>query len=120
MTEKTCPRCKITKPVSEYYRRKRKGKHLTSYCKKCSSEERIERGRVFKQMCLDYKGGECERCGYNGSNSALEFHHVNPEEKGFGLAKQNRTKFDEAIKKELDKCILLCSNCHREKHAGLF
>mgnify|MGYP003627705382 CR=1 FL=1 len=118
--EKTCPRCEITKPASEYFLRKsRKGGHLGSYCKKCCSQERVNRGKAFKQKCLDYKGGVCESCGYNKANSALEFHHINPEEKSFGFASQRRTKFDEAIKKELDKCMLLCSNCHREKHAGL-
>ena len=121
-TKKKCPKCKKKKSESEYYVRKERtgNARLSSYCKKCTCQERIERGRKFKQKCVDYKGGECERCGYNKSNCALDFHHKDPNEKDFGIGKQRRTKFDEKIMAELDKCMLLCANCHREKHAGLF
>lgn len=120
--KKTCPRCKTAKPDSEYYTRKdRKGRAgLSGFCKRCTCEERIERGRAFKQKCVEYKGGKCERCGYNNSNYAIDFHHRDPNEKDFGIGYQRRTKFDDKIKEELDKCMILCSNCHREKHAGLF
>lgn len=120
--QKVCPRCKTAKPDSEYYVRKdRSGRaSLSGFCKKCVCEERVERGRKFKQKCVDYKGGKCERCGYDKSNHALDFHHMDPKEKDFGIGKQRRTKFDDKIKAELDKCMILCANCHREKHAGLF
>ena len=117
VTHKTCPRCKEEKEASEYYIRKNRGlKRLSGFCKKCTCEERVERGRAFKVKCVEYKGGSCERCGYGESLSALEFHHVDPSQKDFGIGKQRRTKFDEDIRKELDKCILLCANCHREEH----
>lgn len=121
-TKKTCPRCKTKKPDSEYYIRKnRKGKAaLSGFCKKCTCENRTDRAREFKRKCVEYKGGKCERCGYNKCDWAIDFHHRDPNEKDFGLGKQRRTKFDDKIKKELDKCMILCSNCHREKHAGLF
>lgn len=120
--QKTCPRCKEAKPDCEYYVRKnRSGKSsLSGFCKRCTCEERIERGRKFKEKCVQYKGGACERCGYNRSNHAIDFHHKDPNEKDFGIGKQRRTRFDDKIKAELDKCMILCSNCHREKHAGLF
>ena len=120
--EKKCPRCECVKPEEEYYIRKdRKGKaKLSGFCKTCVCEDRIERGRAFKQKRVDYKGGECGRCGYSAHNCALDFHHNDPDEKDFGIGYQRRTKFDEKIMAELDKCSLLCSNCHREKHAGVF
>jgi len=117
VTPKTCPRCKEDKEASEYYRRKNRGlKCLSGFCKKCTCDERVERGRAFKAKCVEYKGGSCERCGYSESLTALEFHHIDPSKKDFGIGKQRRTKFDEEIRKELDKCILLCANCHREEH----
>lgn len=73
--------------------------------------------RKLKEKLVDYKGGKCEICGYNKCIKAMEFHHVNQNEKEFPLTYMNR-KWD-VLKKEADKCILVCSNCHREIHAGL-
>lgn len=74
--------------------------------------------KEIKQKLIDYKGGKCARCGYNLCNEALEFHHLNPEEKEFTLS-VNHQSFDK-LKLEADKCILLCCRCHRELHAGLW
>lgn len=63
-------------------------------------------------------GSKCCLCGFDKWQSALEFHHVNPAEKEFGITTDTTTK---AIAKQLDelkKCILLCSNCHRGVHSG--
>ncbi len=54
-------------------------------------------------------------CGYNKCLSALEFHHIDPLKKDFNISQFRTTSF-ESIKKELDKCDLLCANCHREIH----
>ena len=66
---------------------------------------------------MEYKGSKCEKCGYNKCSEALEFHHKNPEEKDFNLSDRNLILDWQEIKKELDKCILVCANCHREIHA---
>ena len=50
---------------------------------------------------------------------ALEFHHLNPEEKDFGISK-TLTRSMDSLRKEVDKCILVCSNCHAEIHDELF
>jgi hypothetical protein len=71
-----------------------------------------------KKKCVEYKGGCCVICGYKRCLSALEFHHLNPEEKDFSISKYVNVKF-EKIKNELDKCVLLCANCHREVHDGI-
>jgi hypothetical protein len=70
----------------------------------------------LKRKLVEYKGGKCELCGYNRCIAALEFHHQDPNEKDFGIAYKGRcVTFDEA-KREVDRCLLLCANCHREKH----
>lgn len=74
------------------------------------------RQRVKKQM-IEYKGEKCEICGYNKCVEALEFHHLNPNEKDFNIS--GGTKSFKNLKPEIDKCILVCANCHREIHAGL-
>lgn len=73
--------------------------------------------RSIKNMLVQYKGGKCQICGYNRCISALDFHHLNPEEKDFHIS--GGTKSFEKLKTEVDKCILVCSNCHREIHAGI-
>lgn len=85
-------------------------------CKKCASDAVSKRRKVVKEKLVEYKGGKCERCGYDKCISALEFHHLNPEEKEFGIGASGATRSLERMKAETDKCILLCCNCHRELH----
>lgn len=77
----------------------------------------ILRGLKRKYESILSRGGKCERCGYDKNISALEFHHKNPEEKDFQLdiRKFSNSNLD-SLQKELDKCELLCANCHRELH----
>jgi hypothetical protein len=60
-------------------------------------------------------GGKCSKCGYNKNYAALEFHHVDPSTKEFKWDKL-RLHPPEIMIKELAKCILVCSNCHKEIH----
>ena len=84
--------------------------------KKRKNYERVKhRRQAIKIKAVNYKGGKCELCGYKKCIWALDFHHKNPKEKDFSIA-QNSTFKWEKIKLELDKCIMICSNCHREKH----
>ena len=71
----------------------------------------------IKLESVKYKGGCCKICGYSMCIKALEFHHLDPNEKDFSFSQG--TKSWERVKIELDKCILLCANCHREVHAGM-
>ena len=68
---------------------------------------------------MNIKGGCCIRCGYDKYQGALEFHHLNPKEKDFNPSHLRKYKFDDRVKSELDKCILVCANCHREVHNEL-
>jgi hypothetical protein len=67
-----------------------------------------------KLLLIQHKGGKCERCGYNKCEEALEFHHLDPTKKDFTIS-SNSYSFQK-MKTEADKCILVCSNCHREIH----
>jgi predicted HNH restriction endonuclease len=76
------------------------------------------RRRKIKLDSIKYKGGKCIFCGYNKYAGALDFHHSQGE-KDFIMGDDGYTHSWVNIKKELDKCILVCSNCHREIHGGL-
>ena len=70
-------------------------------------------------MAVEHKGGRCQVCGYERCIEALEFHHLDPTRKDFGISHKGYTRSWEKVKEEVDKCILLCANCHREFHAGM-
>jgi len=73
--------------------------------------------RRTKEKLVAYKGGKCEVCEYDRCLQALEFHHLNPEEKDFTIS--GKSWSFERMKAEVDKCILLCSNCHQEVEHGI-
>lgn len=88
-------------------------------CKKCAVDAVQKRREKLKENAVKYKGGMCQYCGYNKYIGALEFHHVNPNEKDFAISRSGYTRSWEKVKKELDKCVMLCSNCHREVHGNI-
>ena len=64
-----------------------------------------------------YKGGKCEKCGYNRNLAALQFHHILPNTKKFGLNGRNiLSSSEQELLEEVNKCVLLCANCHAEEH----
>lgn len=67
-----------------------------------------------KIKLIEYKGGCCEKCGYKKSIRSLHFHHVNPAEKDIEISGTGYSF--ENLKSEVDKCMLLCANCHGEVH----
>jgi len=85
-------------------------------CKECRKDAVIDIRRRNKIKLVEYKGGKCERCGYDKCIEALEFHHLNSDEKDFGVSCGDTRSF-EKLKAEADKCIMVCANCHREIHA---
>lgn len=82
-----------------------------------TSQETIDLIVSLRKEAIEYKGGKCIVCGYNKSIRALQFHHLDPTQKDFGIS--GTTKSFEKLKPELDKCVLLCANCHGEVHEGL-
>ena len=86
-------------------------------CKSCANKYRNERFVLTKHKMVEYKGGKCICCGFDKHYSALDFHHLDPSIKEFNLTR-NSIGWDK-LQPELDKCVLLCSNCHRMIHAGV-
>jgi hypothetical protein len=77
-----------------------------------------KRRKKLKILAIEYKGGSCSKCGYDKCVDALDFHHLKPEEKEFNFSSGGYTRSWDKMKKELDKCILVCANCHREIHSS--
>lgn len=77
-----------------------------------SDQKRI---RYKKEKAVEYKGGKCELCGYDRCIAAMDFHHINPEDKLYEVKTLLNRRWD-LIVEEIKKCMLLCSNCHRELH----
>lgn len=89
-------------------------------CLACWNEAKKVKYRRNKIKAVEHKGGPiCSVCGedFTGRLECLDFHHENPEEKEIGLGKIMMGGWPR-IEQELDKCILLCSNCHRTLHKG--
>src|SRR3989338_2849077 len=78
-----------------------------------------KRRRKVREMAVSHKGGKCNLCGYDRCLEALEFHHLDPSQKDFAISQRGHSRSWERVRKELDKCVMLCANCHREIHAGL-
>ena len=86
------------------------------YCgAECRGEvigDRVRRTRAIRSLKT-----HCEICGYNKWLPCLEFHHVCPDERKFQLS-QGGSYSHEAVEEELNKCVVLCCNCHQEVHRG--
>lgn len=78
-------------------------------------KQQRERTQNFKKRAIEYCGNVCAHCGGAFPPAVYDFHHVNPEEKEVLISKIMSHSWDN-IRKELDKCILLCANCHRIEH----
>jgi len=80
--------------------------------------------RKDKNIYLEYSNGKCVECGYNKCPAALTFHHRNPNEKEISIGSLSErinsiSELSDRIKNEIDKCDLLCSNCHYIKHSDI-
>lgn len=121
MKTKKCVRCNNEFPASlEYFSKRygRKNNELLSYCRKCFSAIQNERHLETKKRLLEYKGRKCVICGYDKGNWNLTFHHLDSSKKEMTIAATNRNF--ESLKKEVDKCIVACRNCHGDIHQGLY
>ena len=109
----------------------RKKTEKIKYCEICEKETK-GRGKVcmscytntrryrMKSKMIDYKGGKCKKCDDGDLDiSCYDFHHIDPNQKEFNLSGLNSAKMSwDKVKEELDKCVLLCSNCHRTEHSN--
>ncbi len=95
--------------------------HSTAkYCgKQCQQfGSRPFRRVALKLRAIEYLGGKCVVCGYNRCAAALDFHHRNPHRKDKAIVNNIADWKWSDLKRELDKCDLVCANCHREIHHG--
>lgn len=137
--KKLCKKCSIEKELSEFYKNKSNTDGYSSSCKRCrkiqvnmwrkenhirfitnknkwSSCKRISMKEDNKKKAVEYLGGKCIKCGYDEHIAALEFHHRDPSKKYYTISTKLREYSFEDLKNELDKCDLLCSNCHKILH----
>lgn len=80
-------------------------------------KNQIQRWIKRKIKAIEYLGGKCIKCGYDKYHGALQFHHRNPKEKTANWNKIRLWSWPKVLE-ELDKCDLLCANCHAEEHAA--
>jgi len=125
-----CETCK-TFFKEENARRTQKGLFIKSKCLSCYQNrikttkrtafyEKLKELNTSRRTELAIRlGGKCQKCGYCKCLSALHFHHKEGEKKEIEISKlENNTTWFKA-QEELDKCDLLCANCHTEVHASL-
>lgn len=94
--------------------------HMVTAARKAAIVRAVKKRRKkVREMAVSFKGGKCQRCGYDRCKDSLEFHHLVSDEKSFGISAKGYTRSWAAIEEELKKCIMLCANCHREWHAGV-
>ena len=108
----TCTNCKTPLDRSNAYR---KGDRLSSRCKSCFNQYCAERWTLRKIEAIKKFGDCCFDCKQSYSYPVYDFHHLDPREKDLDWNKM-RLVTQETLDAELAKCVLLCSNCHRERH----
>lgn len=114
---KKCLDCGNYKSLEDFYSSIRKGKRkYQSYCKPCANSRRYASQKALKRKMFEHLGGKCSHCGIKEPLCIFDFHHTDKEKKDFTLNQKKSLSFDK-IKNELDKCILLCANCHRIEHS---
>lgn len=132
MEQKVCVKCKVPKDLGDFNKKKNAKDGYNAYCKICNKEylkehyEKnkqyyIDKARNYCQKTRDWANGikeisGCVRCG-ESDIACLDFHHTGDEKKDFTISKVIGLGYSiDSIKKEIDKCIILCANCHRKLH----
>lgn len=127
-----CRICKEDKDVSEFHKEFRKKSGYATACKVCKkeidkssykrrkdkiSEQKKEKIDAFRVEYKTLKDGKCcAKCGET-KHYMLDFHHKDGEDKNFNIGEEAwRTLSIEKVKDEINKCVILCSNHHREFH----
>lgn len=137
MNTKQCAKCKITKPIDEFHNNSLSKCGKTSYCKKCAidnaklsykrlyqkNKDKIykrarQRALIFTNIVNDIKSiRSCIFCGEN-EPICLDFHHLDPTQKDYNISVLVQAK-SRKIVDEIQKCVVVCSNCHRKVHANI-
>ena len=118
LSTKICTDCKSEKPISEFYRSQSHRLGVMCYCKNCFNKRCVQRWINRKIKAIQYKGSKCHRCQLHleaTHYAVFEFHHADPTTKDVDWTKMRLSSWKK-IMQELDKCVLLCANCHRITH----
>lgn len=116
--KRTCSVCKEEKDIEDFFKKSTSSSRRHYVCKVCSGKRVTQRMINMKIRAIEYKGGECRKCGIKLIDShycIFDFHHTDQSTKEIGIAKMRGFSW-ERVKIELDKCELLCANCHRLEH----
>jgi len=114
MKPKHCAKCKDTKPATEFRFYNSKRTYLCAYCRVCQDEYQANRWKKVKAKAVAFLGGKCVCCNIVDDPCIYDFHHI--KEKEMDWTNLMRQSWDNIVK-ELSKCELICSNCHR-KHTA--
>lgn len=132
MTHKMCRKCLCSKPISEFHPNKACSLGVTGTCRECNRERinkwyknnQLRRQEVAneanqrkKRMMVDHFGGKCHDCGGSFPLCVYAFHHLDPSQKDYNPSRAIQLG-EEKMWKELDKCVMLCANCHMIRHHG--
>jgi len=114
---KTCEICNKTLTGRQQKFCSRKCHNTFSNVKHQNYVAQQKRGMKRRLSFIKSKGGKCSICGYNKNSSALTFHHLNPDLKKFRIDMRRCSNNSiKTLQEEVDKCSLLCHNCHMELH----
>lgn len=135
---KGCGKCRSWLPLDNFCLDKSNKTGRGYWCKSCATantranyqgwkedpnwvESKRERGRGLardaKRRAVDYMGNRCVDCGKSYPDYIYDFHHLSGETKVDNPSAILKKSWEKA-KQELDKCVLVCANCHRERHYG--
>ena len=135
MNTLNCSVCQTQKPESDFFSNKKRKSGFDCYCKECRriysrkhykmqteyyENKNIRRKKKTRAYVVDFRTGmKCARCGFDNP-AALDFHHLDPTQKEFSISQAHVRGIGlERIKKEIEKCIILCANCHRIEHSNI-
>lgn len=88
-------------------------------CRQCRMDRVSARRRRVKEILIEERGGKCIICGYDRYVGALQFHHVDSDEKEFAISRNGATLGIDKLRAEAEKCEVLCANCHAEVEHGI-
>ena len=131
MLKKKCPACGKKKELSFFHRNKKRSDGRAGICGECARASVLKdyykhkeryfknakiRDRKLDEFIFSFKNNPCKDCGIKYPHYVMDFDHIESKKKEFGIAEMRRRRMSfEKIKKEIEKCDLVCSNCHRER-----
>ena len=136
---KKCPSCLKEKSATEFHKRSRAKDGLQSMCKDCNRTQRNQYYKSARGKAINNASGrkwseqiriklveflvdkECQDCGLKDFR-ILEFDHRDPKQKSFNIGEATSTGNYgwSTILTEIDKCDIVCSNCHRIRTQKMF